>query len=246
MQKIEDLIKENEELKNINSGKTELISISAHQLRTSLSALKWILKMFIDEDLGKLTNEQQNFINKAYSSNERMINLVNDLLTSNHTDDPTMLYNLRHSDVVNLIDETVFEFSGESNKKGVNIIFLKPESKIKEIYCDSKMMRVALDNILENAIKYCNRDDNIFISVKEKGDNVEISVRDTGIGIDENDKEEVFKKFFRAENAKQKESIGSGLGLFTTKNIIEKHNGKIWFESTKNHGTTFFISLPIK
>lgn len=102
-------------------------------------------------------------------------------------------------------------------------------------------------NLIENAIKYSEKDNKVIVSLKhnDKDKTVEISVRDTGIGIDKKDHNKIFNKFFRGTNAIKKETLGSGLGLFTTKNIIKHHNGKIWFESEKEPGTTFFIILPI-
>ncbi|MFA6251153.1 MAG: HAMP domain-containing sensor histidine kinase [Candidatus Paceibacterota bacterium] len=245
MDEIEKLKKEVERVKKISETKSDIISITAHQLRTSLSALKWILKMFIDEDVGKLNNEQNELIKKAYNSNERMLLLVNDLLTLNHSEDASIPYKFKKIDIIYLIEQTLFEFSGETNKKEIELIFLKPDMQIPLINCDEQMIRVVFQNLIENAIKYSNKDGKIFISVGQKDNNVQISVHDTGIGIKNEDKENIFKKFFRSPNAIEKDAIGSGLGLFTTKNIIEKHNGKIWFENGEGGGTTFFVVLPI-
>jgi hypothetical protein len=246
MDELEKLKAENEQLKKMNSVKSDLISISAHQLRTSLSALKWILKMFIDEDLGKLTNEQASFIRKAYNGNERMITLVNDLLTLSHAEDTTIAFNFKKVDLLNLVEQTVFEFSGETSKKGIDLIFLKPDTPISLINCDEEMIRVVLQNLIENAIKYSNPSGKVFVSLKQNDPaNVEISVHDTGIGIDPSDQDNIFKKFFRSEKAIEKDNVGSGLGLFTTKNIVERHKGKIWFQNTAGDGTTFFVTLPI-
>ncbi len=244
-EEIKKLKEECEKLKKTNDVKSDLISISAHQLRTSLSALKWIFKMFLDEDLGKLTNEQTSFMMKAYNSNERMVALVNDLLTLSHAEEMSISYQFEKVDLLYLIEQTIFDFSGETNKKNIELIFLKPDSPISPVNCDKEMIRVVIQNLLENAIKYSNPGGMVFISIKQDGGDIQISVRDTGIGINEDNKESIFKKFYRAPNAIEKEMIGSGLGLFTTKNIIERHKGKIWFESIKNKGTTFFVSLPI-
>ncbi len=245
MEELEKLKVENEQLQKTNAVKSDLISISAHQLRTSLSALKWIFKMFIDEDLGKLTNEQSSFIQKAFNSNERMIALVNDLLTLNHADNTSIAFNFKKVDVLNLIEQTLFEFSGETNKKGIELIFLKPEGSIAPIDCDEEMIRVVIQNLIENSIKYSTEGGKVFVSLTGREKTVEISVHDTGIGIDEADRDNMFKKFFRSQKAIEKDPIGSGLGLFTTKNIVERHKGSIRFENVSPHGTTFIISLPI-
>lgn len=245
MNELDTLKAENEKLKQMSAVKSDLLSISSHQLRTSLSALKWILKMFIDHDLGTLTAEQESFIQKAYDSNERMITLVNDLLTLNRAEDVTIPYNFKRVDLLTLTEQTIFEFSGETSKKGIDLIFLKPDALLPSIQCDESMIRVVLQNLIENAIKYSNENDKVFVSLKHVDGTVQISVHDTGIGITETDKDSIFTKFFRAPNAIAKDSIGSGLGLFTTRNIVERHNGKIWFENMPSGGTTFFVSLPI-
>lgn len=242
---IEELKKENEILKKQNSVKSDLISISAHQLRTSLSAIKWILKMFLEKDLGSITSEQEDFVKKAFISNERMIAMVNDMLTITHNEETALSFKIKPVDIVKLAEEIIFEFSGESNKKNIELIFLKPENNFPEIYCDKEMIRVVLQNLIENAFKYSENEDKIIVSMKEKNYFIEISVRDTGIGIKDEDKEKIFNKFYRTDNAKKKDPIGSGLGLFASKKILDYHNGEIWFESQIDVGTTFCFSLPI-
>lgn len=242
----EALLRENEELKHQNATKSDLISISAHQLRTSLSAMKWILKMFLDGDFGTLTPEQSNFIKKAFESDERMIRLVNEMLSITHAEDTLASVHTEPSDLIKLLDGVIFDFTGESYKRGIELIFLKPETPVSPVAMDVEKMRVVLQNLIENAIKYSNKGGRIFVNVREDEKSVEISVRDTGIGINIEDQPKIFGKFFRADNAKKQDSVGSGLGLYTTKRIVEKHNGTIRFESTSGEGTTFFVTLPKK
>jgi len=245
MDDVEKLKKENEDLKNSNAVKSDLISICAHQLRTSLSALKWIFKMFTDKDVGALSSEQESLINKASESNERMLALVNDMLTLSHAENTALSFKSIPTDIIKLAEQTLFEFSGESHKKQIELIFLKPDNSVPEVSCDPEMIRVVFQNLIENAIKYSDAGDKVVISIKNESDTIEISVHDNGIGISESEQANIFGKFFRAENAKKKDIIGSGLGLFTTKRIVEQYKGKIWFESKTGAGTTFFVSLPI-
>lgn len=240
----EMLAKENEELKHQNATKSDLISISAHQLRTSLSAMKWILKMFLDGDFGELTAEQMNFMKKAFESDDRMIRLVNEMLSINHAEDSLESMNPEPTDLVKLLDEVVFDFTGESYKKGIELIFLKPDHQLKHLTVDAEKIRVVFQNLIENAIKYSNKGGHVFVNIAEKEGAIEISVRDTGIGIDVADQSSIFGKFFRAPNAKKQDTVGSGLGLYTTQRIVEKHEGKIWFESVSGVGTTFFVTIP--
>jgi len=245
MDEIEKLKKEISQLKIINDNKSDIISITAHQLRTSLSAMKWIFKMFMEEDVGKLTSEQNELMQKAYVSNERMLALVNDLLTLSHSEDASVTYNFKKLNILHIIEQIMFEFFGETNKKGIELIFLPPEGSSFPANCDEEMLRVVVQNLIENAIKYSDKGGKIFVSLRQKDGNNIIAVHDLGIGIDDSDKDSIFKKFFRAKNAQEKDAVGSGLGLFTTKSIVEKHGGKIWFENALGGGTTFLVSLPI-
>jgi signal transduction histidine kinase len=246
MDEIEKIKKENEKLKMINENKSEIISVSAHQLRTSLSALKWTLKMFLDGELGKTNKKQKDYIEKSIRSNERAITLVNYLLIFNNSEDPRMMINLRQVDISKTFDKIIDEFFGELKNKNIDLIFKKPKIKIPDIFCDEEMIIVVIQNLIENAIKYsiCNSKIDILIKNNTKKNELIISIHDQGIGIKKQDQLKIFNKFFRAPNAIKKEDIGSGLGLFITKNIIEKHDGKIWFESSQKSGTTFFVKLP--
>ena len=240
----EAISKENESLRRDIAAKSDLISVSAHQLRTSLTSMKWILKMFLDGDFGTLTAEQHNFIEKAFESDERMVRLVNEMLSINHAEDTLDTMRLGHVDIVKLLEEVNFDFTGESYKRGIELIFLKPSQAVSPVMADMEKIRVVFQNLIENAIKYSNKGARVVVNVTETADTVEISVRDTGIGIADADTKNIFQKSFRTDNAQKQDSVGSGLGLYTTRRIIEKHRGKIWFESKIGEGTTFFVSLP--
>ena len=238
------LEEEIERLKAANQNKADLISISAHELRTSLSAVKWLLKMITDEDFGKVNDEQRSLLARASVSNDRMIALVNDVLTLNHTDDSTMSYTFETLDLVQLVDEVVFDFTSEGYKKGVAIVFVKPNSSYS-ILGDKLKLRVVIQNLLENAIKYSEPGGRVSISMTDQKNNVLLTVKDSGIGIPEGEQEHIFSKFFRATNAVKKENVGSGLGLYTTQRILESHKGNIRFESAQGKGTSFIVTLPL-
>ncbi len=247
---IEKLKAENEKLQKLSDFKSDVISISAHELRTSLSALKWILKMFIDGDIGAISVEQKTFIKKAFESNERMIGLVNEMLSVNHADDISLKYTPENVDVVELVESVLFDFVGESFKKNIQVIFLKGEQKLPKAFVDPYKARVVLQNLVDNAIKYSNFGSKIFVSLSIKENagkkEIEIAVKDNGIGIPAADQVKIFEKFFRAENAKQKNEVGSGLGLTTARNIVTRWEGKIWFESKEGGGSNFYFTLPVK
>ena len=235
---------ENEKLKKMIELKSDLISISAHQLRTSLSAMKWTFKMLIDKDVGDINPEQEGMLKKSLESSERMVKLVNEMISINHAEDISFKYNFDDIQVRALIEDVLLDFSEESYKKGVELMFEKPKTKLSLVHIDDEKIRVVIQNLIENSIKYSEKGDKVFISNNQKDNFIEISVKDTGIGIPQNDQEKIFGKFFRASNAKKKEQVGSGLGLYTIKGIVEKHGGKIWFKSN-NKGTTFYFTVPL-
>jgi len=232
--------------KMIERMKTEFVSLSAHQLRTPLSAIKWTLRMLLDGDLGKITEEQREFLEKTYKSNERMINLINDLLNITRIEEGRYLYKPIFINIEPIIQSVLDAYKDEIKERKLKLNFIKPKEKLPEIKVDVEKIRLAIQNLLENAIRYTKPGGEMKISLKYLGDKIEFSVSDTGVGIPEDQRARVFSKFFRGSNVIRLETEGSGLGLFITKNIIEAHGGRIWFESKEGEGTTFYFTLPLK
>jgi len=230
--------------KMIERMKSEFVSIAAHQLRTPLSAIKWTLKMILDGDLGEVPKEQREFLEKTYQSNERIINLINDLLNVSRIEEGRYLYKPILTDFIPILDSLIDSYKEEIKKKNLKLKLKKPQ-KLPKVKVDVEKISLAIQNLLENAIRYNKESGEIEINLKEKGKEIEFSIRDTGIGIPKDQQNRVFTKFFRGYNAIKMETEGSGLGLFITKNIIEAHGGKIWFESEEGKGTTFYFTLPI-
>ena len=232
--------------KRIERMKTEFVSIAAHQLRTPLSAIKWTLRMLLDGDLGGITEEQKNFIEKTYGSNERMIALINDLLSVARIEEGRYLYKPTRADIELVVRFVVNSYKEESKKRGIKVEFKKPEKKLPLVLIDVEKMRLAVQNLFDNAIRYTHPDGKVTVSLKRVKKEIEVSIKDTGVGVPKNQQERIFTKFFRAANVMRMQTEGSGLGLFITKNIIEAHGGKIWFESEENKGSTFHFTLPVK
>jgi len=111
---------------------------------------------------------------------------------------------------------------------------------------DVEKMRLAINNLVDNAIRYTPPGGRVTVSLSYDKKEIEFSVKDTGVGIPKDQQERVFTKFFRGANVMRMATEGTGLGLFITKNIIEAHGGKIWFESEENVGTTFHFTIPLK
>lgn len=236
---IHDVTKE----KLIEKMKTEFVSVAAHQLRTPLSAIKWTIRMILDGDAGEINEEQRELLEQTYISNERMIRLINDLLDVSRIEEGRLLYDQKDARIEDVID-SVIEASQEMlrNKNMVLEVNKKETPKVK---IDKEKIGVVIQNLLENAIKYTEQGGKIKITLDNDEKNVIFKIEDSGVGIPKSQQDRIFTKFFRAENVTRMETNGTGLGLYTTKNIVQAHKGQIWFESEENKGTTFYFTIPI-
>jgi len=232
--------------KTVERLKSQFVSVAAHQLRTPLSIIKWSLAMLLDGEVGLLTKEQIEMIDKAQQTNERMIHLINDLLNVARIEEGRFVYHPKTVDLIELLDKVLEPVKVLADNKKIELEFKKPKDKrSKIIKADIEKLSLAIKNLLENAVHYTNSGGKVILCAKRNKDKMVISVKDTGIGIPKDQQEQVFSKFFRADNAVRTETEGTGLGLFITKNIIEAHEGEIRFESEENKGTTFTFTLPV-
>ncbi len=232
--------------KMIEVMKTEFVSLAAHQLRTPLSAIKWTLKILLDGDLGELNSEQRDFIEKTYKSNERMIDLINSLLDVARIEEGRYLYKPVLTEIEPIIQFVVNSYKDEVANKKINFEYLKPKEKMPKVLVDVEKIRLVIQNFIENAINYTPAGGQVTISLKHDKKEIELIIKDSGVGIPKDQQARVFTKFFRAANVMRLETTGTGLGLFISKNIVEAHQGRIWFESEEKKGTTFHFALPIK
>jgi len=230
--------------KMVDRMKSDFISIVAHQLRTPLSAVKWAVGMVLDEDVGKITPEQANFLHKGYESNQRMILLVNDMLNVSRIEEGRFGFVFTKLNFQEPFNDVIAGVEGLIAKKHLKIVLDKP-SEMPELYMDKSKIELALQNILDNAIKYTPDYGEIKITIRNLGNFLEVAIKDTGIGIPEIDKSRIFSKFFRSTNVIKLETEGSGLGLFIVKNVIEKHGGNISINSTEGKGTEVVFALPL-
>jgi PAS domain S-box-containing protein len=231
--------------KLVERMKTEFVSIAAHQLRTPLSAIKWTLRMVLDGDTGKITDEQKDLLEKTYISNERMILLINDLLNVSRIEEGRFLYKQELANLEDVISNVIDDSQDIVKMKKMTLKFDKPKDVLPQVSIDKEKMKLAIQNLLENAVKYTPEGGKINISLEKENDKLVFKIEDSGVGIPEDQHERIFTKFFRGDNVIRMETEGSGLGLYTTMNIIEAHKGKIWFDSKEGEGTTFTFVIPI-
>jgi signal transduction histidine kinase len=231
--------------KMIDKMKSEFISIAAHQLRTPLSAIKWVIQMVLDEDAGKLNKEQKELLTKGFQSNERMITLVNDLLDVSRIEDGRYEYDLKEGNLQDVIEVVIENIEKMIAKNHIKFVLEKAE-KLPNVVMDKERITLAFQNLLDNAVKYTPEYGSVAVKIIEEKGYLKISIKDDGAGIPKEDQSKLFSKFFRASNVVRMETEGTGLGLFISKNIIEKHGGTISIQSEEGHGTEAVFTIPIK
>ena len=230
----------------ISKIKSEFVSIAAHQLRTPLSAIKWTIRLLLDGDAGLLNKEQDNFLKKGYEINERMIKLVNDLLNAARIEEGKFGYDFKDMDLETFLESLVNHYQEAAKSKSLILIFNKKTKNLPRIYADSEKLSLALNNLLDNALKYTPAGGSVTLELGSQGNYALISLSDTGVGIPPAEQQRVFSKFFRASNVIRLETEGTGLGLFIVKNIIKRHGGDINFSSKEGKGSSFMVALPLK
>jgi len=232
--------------KALEQMKTEFVSIAAHQLRTPLSGIKWILRMLLDGDMGALSVSQKEFLGKTYQNNERMIRLVNDLLNVARIEEGRFLHNIKKEDLVSVAVEQMDILKEEVEKNGLEFRFVKPEGGYPKAQIDKEKIFLVIQNLVDNAINYTKKGFvELKIEFKAKEKIFRVSVKDSGMGIAKSQKARMFSKFFRGSNAIKADTEGTGLGLFIAKNIVQAHGGEIGFTSEEQQGSEFFFTLPI-
>lgn len=238
---LHDITKE----KMVDQMKSEFVSVASHQLRTPLAAIKWTLEMFRNGDLGELTNEQKEFIEKSFVSNERMITLVDDLLNISRIEEGILKHSFTNVVASDYLGTLLFENRAAAAHKSLSLEYYDEVPKGTRIIIDPEKFRMAVQNLLDNAFKYTPAGGKVVIKASTDPNQLFLQISDTGVGIPDDQKEKIFSKFFRAANVVKLQTEGSGLGLFIVKSIIERHHGTISYISEEGHGTTFTLTLPL-
>ena len=230
----------------VEKMKSEFVTLAAHQLRTPTSAIKWSLQMLLKGDLGELKERQKKIIEKTYKTNDKVIRLIKDLLNLAQIEEGKFLSKIALSDIEDIIQLVINANKKRIEEKKLKLEFKKLENRLPKVMLDVEKMKIAIENIFDNALRYTFSGGKISISLKYNKKEIEVKIQDTGLGIPRDQQSKVFTKFFRATNIMKVDTEGTGLGLYIAKNIIEVHGGRIWFESEKDKGSTFYFTVPVK
>ncbi len=231
--------------KEVANMKSEFVSVASHQLRTPLTEIRWAFDALLGDTNEKLTETQRKICTSGMKSTVFTIGLVNDLLSVSKLSEQGVEFDMTKQSIVELSTKMYNVYKQIADKKGVDLTLTLAEN-VPEVSIDKKQMGMAISNFVDNAITYTNSGATVELSVKSEVDKVVVEVSDTGIGVPSTQVDNLFSKFFRANNAKLLETDGSGLGLYIAKTIIEEHGGSIEVDSVLEKGTKFTIKLPIE
>lgn len=248
-QKVNDatqkLQKTNKKLREMDETKDEFISMASHQLRTPLTSVKGYMSMVLEGDAGKLSKQQQNLLNQAFVSSQRMVYLIADLLNVSRLKTGKFVIAAQPTNLAEVVEGEISQLVETAKAKKIEMKYDKPK-EFPALMLDETKIRQVIMNFVDNAIYYTPNGGHVKIGLKEDDGNVYFSVSDDGLGVPKEDQKHLFTKFYRASNAKKARPDGTGLGLFMAKKVVDAQGGTILFESTEDKGSLFGFSFSKK
>ncbi|MGZ3621672.1 MAG: PAS domain-containing sensor histidine kinase [Ktedonobacteraceae bacterium] len=235
-------------LKEAEYLKDEFIGVAAHELRNPLAVLKGYAEMLVYQTARgkgpKLATWQSEALDEIDEATSRLDKLTEDLLDVTRLQAGRLVLSREFTDLVALTQRMMTQRQMTTNQ---HVFSLDTEHSSLMMEVDRTRVEQVLTNLLSNAIKYSPQGGPIELSLRKKIEPSEavLSIRDRGIGIPVGQQARIFGRFVRAENARASEITGTGLGLYLSRELVERHGGRLWFESAEGEGSTFFMTLPM-
>lgn len=247
-EKIEELAKElestNVHLQELDQQKSEFVSLASHQLRGPLTAIKGYVSMLLDGDFGKIEGDVKDVMTKVYASTNDLVVLVGDYLDVSRIEQGRMQYDFSTFDLRDLAGTVVTELKPNIEKAHLQLDFDFDQQGEYRVNADQGKIKQVLSNLIDNSVKYTPKGSVHVWITHSSPKKVLLSISDTGVGIHPDVLPRLFEKFTRAPDASKTNIMGTGLGLYVAKKMIEAHHGRIWAESTGvGKGSSFFIEL---
>ncbi|MEX0638917.1 MAG: HAMP domain-containing sensor histidine kinase, partial [Balneolaceae bacterium] len=242
-----ELTKKSAQLERSNEFKNQMMGMAAHDLRSPLMIIQSFSFILIDnhEEKPFFTEDQFQLIKEINTSSEYMIQIIEDMLDISTFESGSIKLNKKNSDLVELIKEAVSLSRAPANKKNIIITTHLPDSTVDKVI-DSHKFRQVVDNLLSNAVKYSDPESEVEVGIKqsEGSEEVSIFVKDHGLGIPEDEIDNLFLPFSKTSVQSTAGEKSTGLGLAIVQKIVEAHGGKIEVDSEVGVGSTFVVIIP--
>ena len=229
-----------EDLKIADASKKDFVSNAAHELRSPMTSINGFVEGMLDGTIPK--EKHRMYLEIVSSEVKRLTKLVKTMLDLSRIESGRDKITLAKTDINELIRHVVIRLSQKIELKGII-----PEIDISDdplfVLADSDKIEQVLQNLIDNAIKFTEKDESIYISTEQKGDKVFVKIKDEGSGISEEDLKFIWDRFYTVDKARSGNKTGTGLGLSIVKTIIDQHNENITVKSSVNKGTEFIFSL---
>lgn len=201
--------------------------------------------MLVDGLAGPLDSNQQKLLENAYDSNERQLQIISDLLKVAQVDAGKVKLKRKQTNISELINQVIDEQQDTFSKRQQTVTHVQSDKSYRA-KVDPILIRMVLENIINNASKYSHDHSPILVAIREEGSNLCVDVIDEGVGFSSKDEPRLFEKFSRIDNPLSTLVGGNGLGLYWSKKIVDLHQGRISYISQLGRGSTFTVSLPKK
>lgn len=245
----EELSRANEKLKELDKQKTEFVSLASHQLRSPITAIKGYSSMILEGSFGKVNEKIKDAVGRIFQSSQKLVLVIEDFLNITRIELGRMKYDISEFSFNTLINNVIGEQKPNIERRGLQVTY-EEDKKDYKVFGDMGKISQVISNLIDNAVKY-SKEGTIRVKVsgnkgEDKKDKVRFSVSDNGVGIEPQVMPNLFNKFTRAYDASKTNIIGTGLGLYVAKQIVDAHQGRIWAESEgKGKGATFLVEFNV-
>lgn len=222
--------------KELERRKDEFISIASHEFKTPLTTIKIFTQILMQYLAGD--KKTSGYLIKVNNQVDQLTNLVNDMLDVSRIQSGKLALQKEEFNLYKLIKEAVEDIQDTTEQQ---IILTGQQVKI---VADKFRINQVIINLLSNAVKYSSRTNPVKVNLSSQKDFISVSVADSGIGIRKSNQKKIFEPFFQSENKMRPSASGLGLGLYISKEIIQRHGGKISVDSATGKGSTFTFNLP--
>ena len=237
-----DKKKEIEDLKKLEQFRRDFLANISHEIKTPLFGAQGYIQLAIDTDFKDETT-LKHYINKADKNIERLCMLVSDLDEITNLETGEIKLEFSQFNIVDLLKEIIDDFEIKIKEYQISIVIVKNAITNKLVYADKDKIRQVFINLIDNSLKYGNRNGETKICLYDMDDNILVEVTDNGIGIKESHLGRLFERFYRTDESRNRKIGGTGLGLAIVKHIVEAHKQTINVRSTFGIGTTFAFTL---